>query len=130
MTVRDVIDINIHGSAFPGTYIGNGTLLGNSRYSDVARVVTGYFTSDGNAVDIPLGFEPQHVEFIDVTDVVIYDWQRGLPAGDTIKTVTAGTTTVDTGSVEVVSTFDGRSTVSLSAAAASTAKLWLYKIIG
>jgi len=130
MTVRDQIDVNIHGSSFPGTYVGSGTLIGNVRSSDVTRTLTGYFTSDGNAVDIPVGFDPHCVEFFDVTDVTDYCWQRGLPAGDTIKTVTAGTMTVDTGSVIVDTAFDGRSTVSLSAAAASTSKLWIFKITG
>lgn len=126
----DVIDTNFHGASFPSTYVGGGTLIGNPKHSDVAKLTTGYFTSGGNAVSIPLGFEPQHVEMFDVTDNIRYEWFRGIPANDTVKQVAAGTTTVDTGSVEVVSTFDGRSTVTLSAAAASTSKLWLYKIIG
>ena len=129
--MTDVIDVTLSASAFPPTYTGVGTLLGNTNYSNPVESINGFFTSDGNAVSIPVGFAAQEVEIFDETDNVSYVWKRGLAAGSTIKTVAAGTVTVDTGAaIAVTTTLQGKSTILLSAAAMSTAKLVLYSIQG
>ena len=127
----DVIDPQFHLSAFPSNYVGVGTLIGNPYYSAEADLLSGYFTSDGNNVQIPAGFLAQEVEIFDVTDNTSWVWKRGLPATNTIKTVAAGTRTIDTTSAIVVaSTLQGTSSVLVPAAVVSSAKLILYKITG
>ena len=126
------IDLNIHGSSFPSTYIGSGTLIGNPIVTVGGMIAaSGYFTGTGDAVVIATGFQPTRVRVIDETDVIIWEWDRGLAATHTIKQVTAGTTTVDTTSAIVVSTdLAGNSTVTLSAALAVSGSNLIYRIEG
>jgi hypothetical protein len=126
----DVIDLTFHGSSFPTTYIGVGTKVGNplSAVSNPPRI-SGYFTGAGNVVSIPVGFQPSHVRIVDETDVIIWDWYKGLAATHTIKQVTAGTTTVDTTSAILVSTdLAGNCTITLTAALAVNAANICYVI--
>ena len=126
----DVIDVTFHGSAFPATYVGDGTIIGSPYYNDGAELLTLNFTSDGNAVSIPVGFQPQEIEVIDVTDLTTWQWNRGLAATNTLKTVAAGTMTLDATSAVSVATFDGRSTVILSAAAFPASKNIIVRVLG
>ena len=126
----DVIDLNIHTSAFPATYIGKGTLIGNPYYTAESDLLTGYFTSDGNAVSIDAGFQVQGVKIVNETDVIVWEWQRGLAATKTLKTVAGGTLTDDATTAILVTTGDGRSNVLLSAALVGSAKNILFKITG
>lgn len=126
----DVIDINIHGSAFPTSYTGTGTLIGNPKYNADADILTGNFTSDGNAVSIDIGFEARHIEIVNTTDTIKWEWMAGFPATDTLK-VTSSASAVDTGSAIVVTTdLDGHSTVLLSSGLAGTSKNICYKVMG
>lgn len=63
------------------------------------QMANGSFTADGNAVSLTLGFMPRHIKVINETDATAYEWMFGMTTGNTLKTVTAGTTTVDTGSL-------------------------------
>lgn len=129
MTI-DVIDVALHAPAFPVTYTGPGTLLGNPFYSTNPDLLTGYFTSDGNVVSIPLGFAPQEIEIINETDGIVWQWNRGMSATHTLKSIVAGASSLDATSAIAVTTFDGRSTITLSAALAASAKNIIYKILG
>ncbi|HUD11673.1 MAG TPA: hypothetical protein VMS08_04650 [Candidatus Saccharimonadia bacterium] len=61
------------------------------------KMATGTYTGDGSgSILVNVGFTPTYVKIWDVTDATIYEWVQGLPATDSIKVVTAGTTTVDT----------------------------------
>lgn len=66
-----------------------------------ANIATGSFTSDGTAVDIELGFTPRYVKVFDMDAVTTHEFCEGMPATETVKTVTAGTVTVETGSIIV-----------------------------
>jgi hypothetical protein len=100
----DIIDPSMHLSAFPSTYIGPGTVVGNCVQSGGDETdLHGYFTSDGNATQINIGFRPMRIRVTNTTDVILWDWMYGFPATDTIKTVSGGTVTLDTGSA-IVST--------------------------
>jgi hypothetical protein len=130
-----VIDITFHGSAFPTTYIGDGTLIGNPLNS--ANGVSGYFTGAAAAVSIPLGFQPCEVQVVDETNVIVWKWFRGLAATHTLKQIAGSsgadviTSTVDTGSAIVVVTDNsGNSTVTLSATLAASSANLIYKITG
>lgn len=132
----DVIDLALHASAFPATYIGDGTLIGNviSSAGD-ENDFHGYFTSDGNAVSIPCGFRPLEIRVINETDGIEWEWQYGMAATHTIKTVFATPAiTVDTGSAILV-TDDGtgthsKFTVTFSAGLAGASKNIIFKIEG
>jgi hypothetical protein len=126
----DVIDTQLHLTAFPAQYIGPGTLIGNPALLDPVSQINGYFTGSGNNVQISAGEAVQEVEIFNVTDNVWWVWRRGLPATNTIKTVAAGTQTLDTTSAIVVTTVEGKSVIVLAAAAVPSAKLILYKIVG
>ena len=125
------IDLAFHGSTFPATYTGKGDLIGNPVINRTGDEISGYFTGTGDAVSIPVGFAPNAIEVIDETNVVLWKWRRGLTAGNTVKQVTAGTTTVDTGSAIVVSAdLAGNATVTLSATLAASAANLVYRITG
>lgn len=62
----------------------------------------GGYTGDGSgSIAVALGFTPRWVKILDVTGVIIYEWFADMPATDSIKTVTGGTTTIDTNSAVV-----------------------------
>lgn len=90
----------------------------------VVRCMDGAITSDGTAVTLTLGFIPTYFLLVNQTDVILWEKLRGMAAANCLKVVTAGTTTLDTGSAVVINS-DG--TVTISATAAGTAKslLWL-----
>ncbi len=130
----NIIDTMLHGSAFPSTYTGPGTLIGNPISEQDTQGVSGYFTSNGNATEILLGFVPTEVEIVDVTDALTWKWQYGMPSTDAIK-ITLGTVAgaLDTTSQIVVggSVVDGsggNGTVTLGATLCGTAKNIVYKI--
>jgi hypothetical protein len=126
-----IIDTSLHVSTFPAAYTGPGTLIGNPVQSgDDTCCVYGYFTSDGNVVQINCGFAPLEVECIDVTGVLVWRWQRGMPATNSIKTAT-GATTIDTASMFTITTdLAGNGYVTLSATLVGTGKVISYRIQG
>ena len=131
----DVIDTSLHVSSFPTTYIGAGTIIGNCRQSgSVEQDVHGFFTSDGNPVQINVGFKPLEVKLINETDTLIWEWQYGMAATHTLKTAGTPTVAIDTTSAIVVSepapNGGGNWIVTTSAAAAGTSKNILFKIEG
>lgn len=127
-----VIDVTLHGSSFPATYIGDGTLIGNPLLSlDGVIAITGYFTGPGNAVSIPLGFQPTYIIVADETNVITWEWFRGQAAGHCWKSVAAGTMTIDTTSEISVSTdAAGNTTVTLGATLAASSANLSYRIEG
>lgn len=131
MTVN-VIDVALHLTAFPTTYTGPGNLIGNPLHTDPGTTrISGYFTGAGNVTQIPIGFQPTSISIIDVTNNIQWDWYRGLPATNTIKTVAGGTRTVDATSAIVVTTdLSGNPVVSIAAATAANAATLIYKIDG
>ena len=53
------------------------------------------------------GFRPKYVLVINLTDRVSYEWYTGMAEGDYIKTVAAGTRTLETDDVVVVEADSG-----------------------
>ena len=95
------------------------TVTYSHKQAGVPQMVAGSFTSDNAAQVITLGFRPTWFKFVNETDVIVWEKFANMVAANSIKTVTAGTTTVDTTSAIVVNT-DG--TVTLAAAAVGNAK--------
>lgn len=124
----EVIDIALAKSTFPATYVGPGTLIGNPKRSgDVSNHQFLKFTSNGNAVAVPLGFLPRKIRVVNDTDAIVWEWQYGMGATHSIKTVLGGSLTaaLDTGSA-ITFTADelanGCATVTLSATLCGTSK--------
>lgn len=127
-----IIDTALHTAAIPATYTGPGNLVGNPVGSGGAECdIFGYFTSStGNAVQINCGFAPMQVEIIDVTGVLTWKWQLGMPATNSIKTAT-GAMTIDTASnITVTTDLAGNGNVLLSTTLCGNAKTICYHIQG
>lgn len=62
----------------------------------IARGSCGKATGDGTALSVTLGFKPKHIVLINLTDATRFEWIDGMPANNSIKTVTAGAMTADT----------------------------------
>jgi len=130
MTI-DVIDIALHTSSFPATYTGPGTLIGNCISSNDSDEVQGWFTADGNQVNIPLGFRPMVISIFDETGVVKWEWKYGMT--NIFKTVAAGTLTDDANGYLTVTQDDGSNgnyLVSIAAGIAVSGHKILFEIDG
>lgn len=73
-----------------------------SQNMSVSNFATGTFTGDGTAIEVLCGFKPRHVKVVNVTDVEAWDKFESMSDAQSLKTVTAGTTTIDTGSAIVL----------------------------
>lgn len=133
----EVIDIAFHGTSFPSTYIGKGTIIGNplGDFGSSGQRVRGKFTSNGNAVNIPVGFMPARVKVVNTTDGITWEWQTGMPVANSVKTVLGGslTSAQDTGSAitasgSVTDGTGGNGAVLLSATLCGSAKNIAYDI--
>lgn len=91
----------------------------SKRADGIVNSAYGSFTGDGAASTITLGFNPQHMIVVNETDATTWQKIAGMAAANSVKTVTAGTTTVDTGSAIL---FNGNGTVTLSATLGASAK--------
>lgn len=95
------------------------TVTPTSHSAGIVNFASGSFTSDNSITVVTLGFTPRWIKVVNSTDVIVWEKIEGMAAAASVKTVTAGTTTVDTGGAITVNT-DG--TISLSAATVGTAK--------
>lgn len=68
----------------------------------IVNFANGGYTGDGSgSIAVAVGFTPRWVKVYNITDATTYEWAADMPATDSIKTVTAGTMTVDTNSAIV-----------------------------
>lgn len=89
----------------------------------VNRSAYGTVTAAGAAIELDLGFEPKYVRFVNATDRIEYEKFADMGATETLKTVAAGTRTLDTGDAAIA--IDG-GTVTIAAAAAIDAKVCYF----
>jgi hypothetical protein len=94
------------------------TVTLSHRADGIVGSVDGSFTSDNAAQAVTLGFRPTHVTVFNETDVIKWEKIGSQADANCIKQVTAGTTTLDTGSAIVLS----NSGFTVSATAAGNAK--------
>jgi hypothetical protein len=95
----DIIDTALHAATIPTGYAGPGTVVGNCYGSaGVCEMESVYFTSTGNATQINLGFRPTSVKVVNTTDGITWEWIRGMPVANTIKSIFGGAVATDTGS--------------------------------
>lgn len=100
------------------------TVTATSKSGGVVNFSSGSFTSDNTATTVTLGFKPRWVKVVNTTDVIIWEKIEGMSSTHSIKTVTAGTTTIDTGSAILINT-DGTITLSQTAVGSSKAISWV-----
>lgn len=70
----------------------------------VVRRTAGSYLDDAGtpaAATITLGYTPVYFAWHNVTDRISYEWFLGAAAGTTLKTVAAGTRTLDTADVAI-----------------------------
>jgi hypothetical protein len=125
-----IIDGSLHTATIPATYTGPGNLVGNCVTAKPENDIFGYFTSAGNAVQINCGFAPLQVDLVDVTGVLTWSWQLGLPATNSIKTATGATTVDATSAIVVTTDLAGNGLVTLSAALVGTGKVICFHVQG
>jgi hypothetical protein len=94
-----------------------------SESAGVVNFSSGSITSDNTAATVTLGFTPRWVKVVNSTDVIVWEKLEGMAAANSVKTVTAGTTTIDTGSAILLAT--GGFTISATAAGNAKALSWV-----
>lgn len=103
------------------------TVAATSQAMGVDNFASGSFTSDNTATVVNLGFKPRWVKVVNTTDVIVWEKIEGMAAANSVKIVTAGTTTIDTGSAILINN-DG--TITLSATAVGSAKAISWVALG
>lgn len=99
------------------------TVAATSQDMGVSNFASGSFTSDNTATVVTLGFKPRWIKIVNTTDVIVWEKIEGMAAANSVKTVTAGTTTIDTGSAILIG--DNAFTISQTAAGNSKAISWV-----
>lgn len=75
------------------------------------------------AATITLGFTPNYVCWLNATDRIQYEWYNGMANGTTLKTVAAGTRTLDTADV-AISVTNGVVTIGAAAILQNKQNYW------
>lgn len=88
-----------------------------------SNVASGTFTSDNTATTINIGFKARWVKVFNATDVIVWEKTGSMADANSIKTVTAGTTTVDATSAIVIS--DGYITLPATTVGNAKAIHWI-----
>ncbi len=92
----------------------------------VARGSEGKYLDDAAspaAATITLGFTPMYVCWLNATDRIQYEWYYGMANGTTLKTVAAGTRTLDTADV-AISVTNGVVTIGAAAIIQNKQNYW------
>jgi len=76
-------------------------IVAKTQDGGVSNTAITNLVGDGTALNVNLGFNPRYVSIINVTDQITYEWYMGMAATQTLKTVAAGTRTLDTTSAIV-----------------------------
>lgn len=100
------------------------TVSATSQANGISNFASGSFTSDNTDTVVTIGFVPRWVKVVNTTDTIIWEKIEGMAAANSIKTVTAGTTTIDTGSAIVINS-DGTMTLEQATVGASKAISWV-----
>lgn len=85
----------------------------------IARGASGVTTGDATVLTVTLGWKPQTVKIVDVTNVITWEKIDGMTDAQSVKTVTAGTTTIDATSAIVLTDTGFTTSAALNASAAT-----------
>lgn len=91
----------------------------STKAAGVHHCESGSFTSDGGVATVTLGYNPTVFKVVNSTDTIVWEKTAGMAAANCVKTVAAGTTTIDTGSAILL---NGDGTVTLSTTLCGTSK--------
>jgi hypothetical protein len=97
--------------------------------SHIARNASGSYLDDAAspaAASINLGFTPRYFAWHNVTDRISYEWFEGNANGTTLKTVAAGTRTLDTADA-AISVSDGVVTIGAAAILQNKQYRWVAR---
>ena len=94
-------------------------VVATSQSAGVVDFATGSFTSDGTIAVVNLGFTARQIDIVNSTDNIVWRKIEGMAATDSIKSVGAGTQTIDSGSAVLI---NADKTISLSIALCGTGK--------
>lgn len=90
----------------------------------INRSVFATVTGAGTNITVDLGFVPKYVQFLNATDRIGYEKYAGMTAAtQTLKTVAAGTRTLDTADAAIAT---NGTQVTIAAAAAISAKVCYF----
>ena len=82
--------------------IAGQTVTGNAAPHDAPKTKVGRIVFDATAIVaadsvlVPVGFTPKYIAWENVTDRIKVEWYEGMAANTCIKTVAAGTRTLET----------------------------------
>ena len=79
------------------------------------------------AATLTPGFVPRYVAWHNVTDRISYEWFDGAAGGTTLKTVAAGTRTLDTADVAITVNTDGTVTIGAAAILQNKQNYWIAR---
>jgi hypothetical protein len=103
------------------------TDVATSVSNGIVNFASGSFTSDNTDTIVTVGFTPRWIKVVNTTDVIVWEKIAGMPAVNSVKTVTAGTTTMDAGSAII---FNSDRTMTLEAATVGNAKAISWVAMG
>jgi len=84
----------------------------------------------GGVLTITPGFVPNYVKVVDVTARITHEWFKGMNQGDYVKTVAAGTRSLETDDVLVVNETTGVVTILASGDALGDNETVAWEILG
>ena len=97
----------------------------------VVRLTTGSHLDDAATpalLTITPGYTPRYVRFVNATDRIEWEWFEGAADGTTLKTVAAGTRTLDTADAAI--TVNDDDTITIPAALILQNKQYRYYVEG
>ena len=90
-------------------------------------------TDGGAAADtaIVLGFVPRYIQFVNQTDRIMLEWYEGMASNSAIRTVAAGTRTLDvTNGIAVCLPSSGALTFTVKATDIPASKVFSWRAVG
>lgn len=102
------------------------TVNATSQAMGLTNFASGSFTGDGTITTINLGFRPRWFKIFNANAATVYEKFEGMVAANSIKTVTAGTTTNDAAAI----TLDAAGTVTIPAAIAINTNVFSWVAMG
>lgn len=97
-------------------------VVATSQQMGVDNFASGSFTGDGTATIIKIGFTPRWFKIFNANAATVYEKFEGMVAANSIKTVTAGTTTNDASAI----TFNTDGTVTIPSAIAISTNVFSW----
>jgi hypothetical protein len=102
------------------------TVNATSQAQSICNFASGGFTGDGTITTINIGFKPRLFKIFNANAATVYEKFEGMVAANSIKTVTAGTTTNDASAI----TLNADGTVTIPSAIAINTNVFSWIAFG